>query len=212
MRKIILSAVLLTGLAAQAFADVSVSADVVSRYLWRNGPQGGGMHVQPSISYSTGSIEIGTWVSQSMMGDQSETDLYISIDAGPVGITITDYTDAGKMGADGSAPELFSVGDHLMELMVTYEAGDLSTAVALDFLNGNIDTNASVWVELGYAMGQMGDADVSLSLGLGTEKYTSDNDPMLALIGINASQGDYFASYQINPDTKTNNVMIGKSF
>ncbi|MEE3232922.1 MAG: hypothetical protein VX294_02045 [Candidatus Latescibacterota bacterium] len=200
MRKIILSAVLLTGLAAQAFAEVNVSADVVSRYLWRGAQQPGGMAVQPSINYSTGSVEIGTWVSQSMMGDASETDLYVSLDAGPVGLTITDYTD--------SFNDLFSVGDHLIEVMATYESGDLSAAVAVDVLNGNSD----LWVELGYAMGQMGDADVSLSLGLGNEKYTSDGDPMLALIGINASQGAYFASYQINPDVKGNMVMIGKTF
>ena len=45
MRKIILSAVLLTGLAAQAFAEVNVSADVVSRYLWRGADYGNAMAV-----------------------------------------------------------------------------------------------------------------------------------------------------------------------
>ena len=220
MRKIILSAVLLTGLAAQAFAEVNVSADVVSRYLFRGEEVPGGMAIQPQISYSTGSVTIGTWVSQPMMDGMTETNLYVSFDAGPLGITITDYTDLGTSGKDelgnklpGKA-EFFSFGDHLMELMVTYEAGDLSAAVALDFLNGNIETDASVWAQIDYAMGQMGDADVSLSLGIGTEKYTEgeDGDPYPALIGINASQGDYFASYQINPAAKGNMAMIGKSF
>ena len=200
MRKIILSAVLLTGLAAQAFAEVNVSADVVSRYLFRGAQQAGGMAVQPEISYSTGSVTIGTWVSQPMMDGMTETNLYVSLDAGPLGITITDYTDAHN--------DLFSVGDHLIEVMATYASGDLSAGVAIHALNGNED----LWVELGYDMGQMGDADVSLSLGLGTESYSSNGDPKLALLGINASQGDYFASYQINVDRKANMAMIGKTF
>ena len=61
-------------------------------------------------------------------------------------------------------------------------------------------------------MGKVGDADVGFSLGLGNEKYTSDGDPMVALLGVNASQGSYFASYQINPEAKRNMVFIGKNF
>ena len=158
------------------------------------------MAVQPSINYSTNSVEIGTWVSQSMNGDHSETNIYISLSAGPVNLMVTDYTDASN--------DLFSVGDHLIEVMASYEHGDLSAAIALDVLNGNND----LWVELGYSMGKVGDADVGFSLGLGNEKYTSDGDPMVALLGVNASQGSYFASYQINPEAKGNMVFIGKSF
>ena len=205
MRKIILSAVLLTGLAAQAFAEVNVSADVVSRYLFRGAQQDGGMAVQPEISYSTGSVTIGTWVSQPMMDGMTETNLYVSLDAGPLGITITDYTDSHN--------DLFSVGDHKIEVIATYAAGDLSAGVAINALNGD----EAIWAELGYDMGRMGDADVSLSLGLGQggegdNVYTEGGDPMIALIGFNVSQGDYFASYQINPDAKANMAMIGKRF
>ena len=200
MRKIILSAVLLTGLTAQAFAEVNVSADVVSRYLFRGAQVAGGMAIQPDINYSTGSVTIGTWVSQPMMDGMTETNLYVSLDAGPLGITITDYTDSHN--------DLFSVGDHLIEVMATYASGDLSAGVAIHALNGNED----LWVELGYDMGQMGDADVSLSLGLGTESYSSNGDPKIALLGVNASQGSYFASYQINVDRKANMTMIGKTF
>ena len=200
MRKLLLSAALLTGLTSQAFAEVSISADLVSQYLFRGSVASGAMSVQPTINYSTGSVNIGTWASRSIDGTDHETNIYVSLVAGPVNVTITDYTDA--------SPDLFKVGDHLIEVMASYESGDLSGAVAVDVLNGNTD----LWVELGYNLGEVGDADVGLSLGLGNEKYTSDGDPMLALIGVNVSHGDYFGSYQINPDVKGNMVFIGKNF
>ena len=200
MRKLLLSAALLTGLTSQAFAEVSISADLVSQYLFRGSVLSNAMSVQPTINYSTGSVNIGTWASRSIDGSNPETNIYVSLVAGPVNVTITDYTDA--------SPDLFKVGDHLIEVMASYESGDLSAALAVDVLNGDTD----LWVELGYNLGEVGDADVGLSLGLGNEKYTSDGDPMLALIGVNVSQDDYFASYQINPDAKGNMVFIGKNF
>ena len=200
MRKLLLSAALLTGLTSQAFAEVSISADLVSQYLFRGSVESSAMSVQPTINYSTGSVNIGTWASRSIDGAHQETNIYVSLVAGPVNVTITDYTDA--------SPDLFKVGDHLIEVMASYESGDLSAALAVDVLNGN----TALWIELGYNLVAVVDADVGLSLGLGNEKYTSDGDPMLALIGVNVSQGDYFASYQINPDVKGNMVFIGKNF
>ena len=200
MRKLLLSAALLTGLTSQAFAEVSISADLVSQYLFRGSVESSAMSVQPTINYSTGSVNIGTWASRSIDGTHQETNIYVSLVAGPVNVTITDYTDA--------SPDLFKVGDHLIEVMASYESGDLSAALAVDVLNGNTD----LWIELGYNLGEVGNADVGLILGLGNEKYTLDGDPMLALIGVNASQGDYFASYQINPDAKGNMIFIGKNF
>jgi len=203
MRKLLLSAALLTGLTSQAFAEVSISADLVSQYLFRGSVESSAMSVQPTINYSTGSVNIGTWASRSIDGTHEETNIYVSLVAGPVNVTITDYTDA--------SPDLFKVGDHLIEVMASYESGDLSAALAVDVLNGNTD----LWIELGYNLGEVGDADVGLILGLGNEKYTqgaAKGDPMLALIGVNVSQGDYFGSYQINPDTKKNMVFIGKNF
>ena len=199
MRKIILSAVLLTGLATQAFAEVNVSADVVSRYLWRGADYGNAMAVQPSISYTSGSVTVGYWGSQALNGAFNETDLYVGIDLGSFALTITDYTD--------TAPDLFKVGDADIEVMASFSAGDISVAAAIMATN---DTD--LWVELGYGLGQIGDADVSVSLGVGNEQYSSNGDPKLALLGINASSGDYFASYQINVERKANMAFIGKSF
>jgi hypothetical protein len=200
MRKLLIAATLLTGLTSQAFAQVSISADVVSQYLFRGNVESGDLSVQPTISYSGSSVEIGTWASRSINGTHQETNLYVGLVAGPLNIRITDYTD--------KSPDLFKVGDHLIEVMASYESGNLKGAVAADVLNGNSD----LWVQVDYNCGELGDADVGLSLGLGNEKYTSDGDPMLALIGVNVSQDDYFASYQINPDAKGNMVFIGKNF
>ena len=68
MRKLLLSAALLTGLTSQAFAEVSISADVVSQYLFRGKAESGAMSVQPTINYSTGTLNIGTWLLVVSMG------------------------------------------------------------------------------------------------------------------------------------------------
>ena len=53
---------------------------------------------------------------------------------------------------------------------------------------------------------------MSLTVGAGNGVYTSDTDPMVASIGVNVSNDDYFASYILNPDKETTFLVVGKSF
>ena len=88
-------------------------------------------------------------------------------------------------------------------------AADISLAGAV---NVSGDDDNSMWLEVGMGLGEVGDADVGLSVGLGNGAYTTDTDPMVASVGLNISQGDYFASYIINPDQETSFLFFGRSF
>ena len=132
MKKLILSAALLSiGLTSvPATAEISIGADVVSRYVWRGTDWGDGASVQPGISYSMGNVEIGAWSSWGLTSNgANENDLYVSFAAGPVGITITDYYFPGYTGSDG----FFDFSDaHVIEVMGSFEAGNLSLAGAVN--------------------------------------------------------------------------------
>ena len=59
-----------------------ISADVVSRYVWRGTQFGDSGHIQPALILSAGDFEIGAWGSFALSGNDewSELDLYISYD------------------------------------------------------------------------------------------------------------------------------------
>ena len=211
MKKFLLSAVLfsmgLTAIPATAGghdSGLSIGADVVSRYVWRGSDAGDGASVQPGIAYSTDSFEIGAWSNYGLTANgANENDLYVSFSAGPVAVTVTDYYFGG---------DFFSFdtdGNHIIEVMGAFDAGSISIAAGINVLN---DPENSLWVEAGMGLGQVGDADVGLSVGLGNGMYTSDTDPMVAAVGLNVSHGDYFASYILNPDKKTTFLTFGRSF
>ena len=212
MKKLLLTATLLSiGLTSvPATADghgssISIGADIVSRYVWRGVDFGDGASVQPSISYASGAFEIGAWSSWGLTSNgANEKDLYLSFGAGPVDITITDYFFPTE-GAD-----FLDVGHHTIEVGAGFGAGSLSLFAAMNVAGDA--ANNDLYVEVGMDMGTLGDAEIGLVVGLGNEVYTSDGDPMLCNVGLNVSQGDFFGSYVINPDTKTPHLFIGKSF
>ncbi len=232
MKKLILYAALLSiGLTSvPATAEISIGADVVSRYVWRGTDFGDGVSIQPGISYAAGAVEIGAWSSWGLTSNgANENDLYVSYSAGPVSVTVTSYFFPGTnsseaVGAveddptteeDETAPgkeavpvDFFNVDDHIIELTVGFEAGSLSLLGAVNVMGADTD----VYLEAGMDLGSVGDAEVGLAVGIGNKVYTSDGDPMLCNIALNVSQGDYFGSYVINPDTKTPYLFIGKSF
>ena len=83
------------------YGEITIGADVVSRYVWRGTDFGNAAAVQPSIetvilnsTYGPfGPITIGAWGSWALNGatNGNECDLYASTTVGPVGIIITDY-------------------------------------------------------------------------------------------------------------------------
>lgn len=215
MKRALLNAALfstLTLASTPALAEVGFSADAVSRYVWRGTDFGNAVSIQPSMSFSTGAVEIGAWSSWAINGGgANENDLYVSFGAGPVGITISDYYFPGSTANDMFFS--FSDGDavHILEAMASLSLEDMPISLIAAF-NFSGDAENSFWVEATYDLGEMDETAVSVTVGAGNGVYTTDTDPNLVTAGVNFSKGDYFASYILNPDKESTFLVFGKSF
>ena len=225
MTRKILAVALLTGAsllgsAPAADAEIGIGADVYNRYFFRGADFGDAVAVQPYISYTQGAIEIGAWSSWSITSAHggNENDLYVTYSAGPLAVTLTDYYFPNVLvdphhDPDASASEFLDYGSdgaHVLEIMASYDLGSLSIMGAFNFRG---DDDDSYYVELGLPLSSLSDdeTEVSLSAALGNGAYVVEDDPALVFIGINVSQGDYSASYIVNPDSELSFLVFGKS-
>ena len=193
------------------YGEVTIGADVVSRYVWRGTDFGNAAAVQPGIETAVGPVTVGAWGSYSLSpgflssdttydASGSECDLYASFSAGPIGITITDYFFPA--GVEGDS--LFSLfGDdatHTFELSAGADVGPVSLLAAA---NVSGDDDNSTYLELTYG---------AFSLGLGNGAYSTDGEFAPVSLGISASRDNFSASYIINPDQETSFLVFGVNF
>ncbi len=225
MRKFLLSAILLGAclMPPPANAEIGLGADVVSRYIFRGTDLGNAVSVQPSISYSRGSIEVGAWSSWAISSNSAnENDLYIRFSTGPVSVAITDYylptqsfNDDPTAGAVVKDDAFFSYGDgdgvHVLEASASLSLEDMPISLMVAFYFSG-DPEDSLWLEATYDLGEIEETAVSITAGVGNGVYTSDTDPNLVSVGVNLSKGDYSASYILNPDRETTFLVFGRSF
>ena len=206
-----LAALAAAGLPAAAQAEIGIGADVVSRYVWRGTDFGNAVSVQPGIAFSREALEIGAWSSWAISGSGgAENDLYISYAAGPVTVTVTDYFfppgDFFKYSDED--------GIHILEASAAADLGMASVMAAFNFLG---DADDSFWVEASIPLAALsGDVEVGLTVGVGNGIYTTEGsaegDPGVASVSLDVSDGDYFASYILNPDAETTFLVFGRSF
>ena len=78
-------------LAQDSIPKINVTADVMSRYIWRGADYGNAPSIQPTLSYTNGGFEIGIWNSFSTTGSYAENDPYIKYTFKNVSIALTDY-------------------------------------------------------------------------------------------------------------------------
>jgi hypothetical protein len=195
--------------ASRASAEIDFSADVVSRNVWRGRDYGNAATVQPGITWTQGTLEIGAWSSWAITGaEANENDLHISYGVGPVTLMVSDFYFPTETESD-----LFNLDDtdgvHTIEICATYQSGPVSLMGALNVWG---DSDDSFYVEGRYAAGEFDRADVGLTAGLGNGDYTVDTDPMVAHLSLDLSRDGYFASYILNPDTETTFLVFGRSF
>ena len=102
---LLLAVINITNLNAQSDSasksSFKVTADIVSSYVWRGvncpGIAAGGSlmtmspHIQPTFAFTAGSFEIGAWASTDFAGGYKEVDPYVTLSAGPLTISVTDY-------------------------------------------------------------------------------------------------------------------------
>jgi hypothetical protein len=185
--------------------DFSLSADIMSRYVWRGLNLGGSTpSVQPSMELSYGNLTLGTWGAYSFSPafTQQEVDLYVSYTfAEYFNIMLTDYF----LHSEDSVNEFFNYRKdetgHLLELSASFlgtESIPLSLLVATniygaDELKSNGDLQYSTYLELNYNF-TLKDNDCSLFLGVtptrpdtskGEKGYYSDK-PGIINLGLKA--------------------------
>lgn len=225
------AAIAAAGWPAAAPAEIGIGADVVSRYVWRGTDFGNAVSVQPGIAFSREAVEIGAWSSWAISGGgANENDLYVSYSVGQVSVTVTDYyfpvgeppesedeeehdhpTDIDE------PPGFFDYSDdgaHTLEVSAAVDLGMASVMAAFNFRG---DEDNSFWVEASIPLAALsGDVEVGLTVGAGNGVYTNDGaaegDPMVASVSLDVSDGDYFASYILNPDSETSFLVFGRSF
>ena len=211
MRVFTLSVIYSLLVLSMLYGEVTIGADVVSRYVWRGTDFGNAAAVQPGIETTVGPITLGVWGSYSLSpgflssdttydASGSECDLYASFSAGPLGITITDYFLPA--GVEGDSLFSFSGDDatHTFELSAGADVGPVSLLAAA---NVSGDDDNSTYLELTYG---------AFSLGLGNGAYSTDGEFAPVSLGISASRDNFSASYIINPDQETSFLVFGVNF
>ena len=183
------------------YGEVTIGADVVSRYVWRGTDYGNAAAVQPGIETTVGPVALGAWGSWSISpgpadASGNECDLYVSTTVGPVGLTLTDYFFPAYAGTDS----LLNVDKHVFELSGGADVGPVSVLAAA---NVSGDDDNSTYLELTYG---------AFSLGLGNGAYSTDGEFAPVSLGISASRDNFSASYIINPDQETSFLVFGVNF
>ncbi len=201
MRVITLSIMNLLLILSMLNGEVTIGADVVSRYVWRGTDYGNAAAVQPSIETTIGPVALGAWGSWSISpgpadASGNECDLYASTTVGPVGLTLTDYFFPAYAEIDS----LLNLDIHVFELSAGADVGPVSILAAA---NVSGDDDNSTYLELTYG---------AFSLGLGNGAYSTDGEFAPVSLGISASRDNFSASYIINPDQETSFLVFGVNF
>jgi len=111
--------------------EVSIGADVVSKYIWR-GQDCGGASVQPAISIAKSGFSLTAWGSVGFNSeDTDEIDLTLGYETGGFSIAITDYWfNYNGPDVEGSKKRYFEYAahktPHIFEATVGYDFGFLA--------------------------------------------------------------------------------------
>jgi hypothetical protein len=149
-------------------SNFSVSADLVSSYVWRGVAQesskGGSPNIQPTATYTLGAFSVGAWGSYAFSGDVKEVDLNATLAlSSAFSVTVTDYN------WNNSNNNVTTVGyanyfnyknngtGHIFEGTLAYggtTAFPLSVSLNTMFYGADKNVNGnnaySTYVELGY--------------------------------------------------------------
>lgn len=215
---------LFTFLASTAFGEVSLGADIVSRYVFRGTDFGNAPHFQPYLSYSINNFGIGALAAYPIGAPNAgseEIDLYLSYSVplanGEIVGTFYDYyyPTAGV--------EFFEFDDgegaHTMEIELAYY-GVINLLGSMVVYN---DEDNSAYAEAGITR-EIG--DVTLDMFLGASLGESANwyfteEAALINVGLKASKEipitdkfalPVFSSFIVNPDSEKAHVVFGMSF
>ncbi|MDR3652605.1 MAG: hypothetical protein P4L34_06510 [Paludibacter sp.] len=144
--------------AVSAHAQFATGTDIVSSYIWRGIPQGNGLtpNLQPSLSFTTGALSLGSWASGSFTGDVKEVDLYATYAiSSAFALTVTDYNYNLI-----TTPNYFDYKNgHVFEGTLAYTGPKFSASVNTMFAGNdklaNGDNAFSTYFEMDYQFNPM---------------------------------------------------------
>jgi hypothetical protein len=140
--------------------SVDVSADIVSRYIWRGMSLSGSPTIQPSLSLNLYNFSVGSWASYSFNPEiYQEVDLFFTYTTKYVSFTLNDYYN--PVDIQSVAGDYFHLSKdstrHSLEGMVTLngpESFPLSLVAGVMFYGNDRDEDGqnqySTYLELNY--------------------------------------------------------------
>jgi len=230
MKKIVLIASALVASVAPLHAEIetSISADVVSEYVWR-GAKCGDAAIQPTLAVSAAGVELSAWgsVGVANLFDTKELDLTLSYSIAGASVGITDYWfSAGTEPYGRYFKYKEDATNHVFEAFAGYDFGFASvswyTNIAGNDFKANGDRAFSSYCELAAPF-SLGGLDWTATLGfvpMETPLYGTDG---FAVTNISLTTGkslDVTESFSIpvsagltfNPCSEMAYFVLGISF
>lgn len=210
--------------------EVSVNADVVSRYVWRGLLLSPNPNIQPTIALTMGNFTVGSWASYGISENYAEIDLFLTYSIGSFSVTLYDYFN--EMEPDMAAAEYFSwkreETGHALEGTLAWAGTEnfpLKITGALFFYGNDRDTvtleqNFSSYLEIGYPV-QLGDYTLDFFAGGTFNEGFYHEKAHLVNLGISASKEIAFsekfalpvkASFMLNPAKEDVFFTVGVTF
>lgn len=206
--------------------EFSLGADVVSRYVWRGTDFGESASIQPSLAFSKGGFEIGTWASYAVNPESAganEHDLWIGYsiasESGTFSLGATDYyfPNAGVEFFDFSDDG----GAHQIEPYVSYSGPETFPISLWASIFAHNEPDNSVYLEASYPFSLDG-TDLGLTVGVVPMEsaFYGTTGAAIVNLGLSASRSIPFSdsfslpisvSYILNPDMETSFLVFGVS-
>lgn len=178
---------------AQKRVEGSVSADVISHYIWR-GQDRGGFSVQPAMSASWQGLSLGVFGSTGFSSDDAqEIDVTLGFERWGVNIGVTDYWETG-IDENNRYLHIEKEGAHQLEGNIGYTCKYFSLQAYTIFWGKdrkwNGDRAYSTYVELGVPF-RLGGVDWQLRGGFTPFESAGDRTPKV-------ENGYYTGKYDYN--------------
>lgn len=219
-----------SSLSIYAQAEVSVGADLVSRYVWRGTDFGQAPSIQPALEFTAGGFSAGFWGAYQLGRDASslpadELDLYlgysIMLGSTSLDLIVTDYFFPNAGGRFGDF-DTDGKGSHIVEVGATLNGPESLPLYISAYVNVYNETDNSSYFEIGYAT-DIQNVDLNIFAGVspgGPNKYYGNDKFAVVNFGITASKeikitDDFslpiFSSFILNPNQDKAHLLFGIS-
>lgn len=209
-----------------------ISADLVSRFIWRGVPLSLNSNVQPLVSVSRSNFSVGAWGSYSFSSGYSETDLFLTYDIGAFTLGLTDYYNEDENDLSINDYGRFRNSDtintaHTLEGTLTFNGTDnlpLSLTLATFFYGADMDENNknsySTYIEAAYTL-SVKDSELKFFLGGTPWKGYYSNKAAIVNAGVTAIHSlkitdsfsiPVYTSFIVNPDANDVFLVLGLTF